>query len=124
MAGPDPSPRPKGHGRVVLAWVWRTYVRHRLPLLGLALVLMSVEGSMLGALSYLMRPMFDQAFVMGDAASVYWIAGSVAAVFTLRALAAFSHRVLMSVLGERVIADVQSDLLAILGFSRPIHRGS
>ncbi len=114
MALTDPALRPKGHGRVVLAWVWRAYVRHRLPLLFLALVLMSVEGSMLGALSYLMRPMFDQAFVMGDAASVYWIAGAVAAVFTLRALAAFSHRLLMSVLGERVIADVQSDLLAHL----------
>ena len=102
------------HGRIVLAWVWRSYVRQRLPLLLLALVLMSIEGSMLGALSYLMRPMFDDAFAGGTPAAVYWIAGSVAAVFTLRAVAALSHRVLMSVLGERVIADVQSDLLAHL----------
>jgi len=101
-------------GRLVLGWVWRTYVRQRLPLLFVALLLMSVEGSMLGVLSYLMLPMFDKAFVGGQTAAVYWVAGSVAGVFILRAVAALSHRVMMSVLGERVIADVQSDLLAHL----------
>ncbi|MFC7702806.1 ABC transporter ATP-binding protein [Plastorhodobacter daqingensis] len=95
----------------MLGWVWRNYLKRRMPFLVVALLLMTVEGSMLGALSYLMQPMFDDVFIAGDSAAVYWVAIAISGVFILRASAAFCHRVLMSWLGERVTAEVQSDLL-------------
>ncbi|MFD1913172.1 ABC transporter ATP-binding protein [Halodurantibacterium flavum] len=97
--------------RRLLGWAWRNYLRRRMPMLGIALLLMSIEGAMLGALSYLMQPMFDQVFIGGDTGAVYWVAAAISGVFILRASAALTHRILMSWLGERVTAEVQSDLL-------------
>jgi ABC-type multidrug transport system fused ATPase/permease subunit len=104
------APRPGGE-RALLAWLWRGYLRARLPALLLAMALMAVEGGMLGALSWLVKPMFDEVFVAGSRAALAWVAGGVAAVFAIRALAAVGQRVLMARLGERVAAALQLDLL-------------
>ena len=97
-------------GRLI-AWMWRSYLRpHRLLLLA-ALLLMSVEGSMMGALSYLVQPMFDHVFTGGTPNAVFWVAGAVSGVFILRALSGLGQRVLMSIAGERFVAAMQTDLL-------------
>ena len=110
MAEPQ-APRSVSMGTRVTGWIWRGYLRQRLPLLLAAVALMTLEGSMLGALSWLMQPMFDQVFVAGNAQSVYWVAAAVSGVFIVRALSGLGQRVLMSVLGERVTAAVQSAVL-------------
>ncbi|MDE3029115.1 MAG: ABC transporter ATP-binding protein, partial [Paracoccaceae bacterium] len=95
----------------LIVWMWRSYLRpHRFLLLG-ALMLMSVEGSMMGALSYLVQPMFDHVFTGGTPSAVIWVAFSVSGVFVLRALSGFGQRVLMAIAGERFVAAMQSDLL-------------
>lgn len=50
------EPMPAGK---ILAWVWRDHLRRRLPALIVAVLFMALEGSAVGALSYLVRPMFD-----------------------------------------------------------------
>lgn len=52
--------------RGLFRWIWRSYMRRHWPTIAVAGVLMSIEGSMLGALSYMMKPMFDQVFIEGD----------------------------------------------------------
>ncbi len=104
------DPRPASE-RTLIAWVWRNYLRKRMPFLIVALLLMTVEGSMLGALSYLMQPMFDDVFIAGNTSAVYGVALAISGVFVVRAVSALSHRLLMSWIGERVTAEVQSDLL-------------
>jgi ATP-binding cassette, subfamily B, bacterial MsbA len=95
----------------LIVWMWRSYLRpHRFLLLA-ALLLMSVEGSMMGALSYLVQPMFDHVFTGGTPSAVIWVALSVSGVFILRALSGFGQRVLMAIAGERFVAAMQSDLL-------------
>jgi ABC-type multidrug transport system fused ATPase/permease subunit len=94
--------------------MWRDYLRPHIPILAVALVLMSVEGGTQGALSYLIQPMFDRITVGGQASDVVWVALAVSGVFLLRALSGFAQRVLMAMAGERFVAAMQTDLLTHL----------
>ena len=96
--------------RHLIGWLWRGYLRRHLPFVIVAVVFMSVEGAMLGALSYLIKPMFDSVLIAGDSGAVIWVALAVLGVFVLRAGASFGRRVLMAVVGQRVSADLQSNL--------------
>ena len=95
-------------------WLWRAYLRHEKLPVSLAVLLMALEGSMLGALSYIVQPMFDTVFIAGDRNAVYWVAGAIALIFVVRALSAFGHKVLMQGAGLRVTARMQSDMVAHL----------
>ncbi|MEX5727098.1 subfamily B ATP-binding cassette protein MsbA [Rhodovulum iodosum] len=98
-------------GRGVVGWLWHGYLRGHLRTIGAALVLMTVEGAMLGALSYLVKPLFDDVFVSGNKGAIPLVAGGVCAVFLIRALAGFGQRVLMARVGQRVSASLQRDLV-------------
>ncbi|AMY70274.1 ABC transporter ATP-binding protein [Frigidibacter mobilis] len=98
-------------GRSLVLWLWRSYLHPWRWWFGTAMLLMSIEGSMVGALSYLIKPMFDNVFVGGTASSVVWVAAAVSGVFLVRALASLGHKLLMARLGERVVAALQGDVL-------------
>ena len=74
-------------GRVLARRVWRDALSHRKALIFTALLLMAIEGGMLGALSYLLRPMFDQVFVAGDMAALWWVGLSILGLFIIRGMA-------------------------------------
>ena len=93
-------------------WLWRGYLRPHLKLIIVAVALMSVEGAMLGLLSYIIRPMFDQVFIAGDRAAITWVGLAVFGIFLARAIAGFGQRVLMMSIGQRVSAALQSDMVA------------
>ncbi len=95
----------------IASWLWRDYVRPFRLVLGLAVILMAIEGSMLGALSYLIRPMFDDVFTAGNRDAIVWVGLGVAGVFAIRALAAFGHRIMMVWAGQRISARLQSDMV-------------
>ena len=92
-------------------WIWRDYLRPMRGRMGLGLLLMAVEGSMLGALSYVVRPMFDDVFIAGDRAAVYWVAATIAGIFLIRGLAAFGHKTLIQGAGLQIIANMQRNML-------------
>ncbi|MDF0598180.1 ABC transporter ATP-binding protein [Psychromarinibacter halotolerans] len=98
--------------RALTRWLWRSYLRRHIWVILLAVLLMAIEGGMLGALSYLIKPMFDQVFVAGDRGAIKWVAGAVFGVFLLRALSGFGQRVLMMAVGQWVSAALQSDMVA------------
>ena len=98
--------------RRLLGWVWRDYLRTRVAMFLLALLFMALEGASVGALSYLVRPMFDGIHQGADMAVVYWVALSVAAVFVVRAVAGFAHRVILFRQAEKIAADMQAAQLA------------
>jgi len=70
----------------ILRWIWRGYLRRHLPLILFAILLMSVEGALLGLLSYLVEPMFDKVLVAGQSDMIPMIAAGVFLVFTCRGL--------------------------------------
>ncbi|MDF0599932.1 ABC transporter ATP-binding protein [Psychromarinibacter sp. C21-152] len=98
--------------RDLTRWLWQRYLRRHLWVIVLAVVLMAIEGGMMGALSYLIKPMFDQVFVAGNRGAITWVAGAVFGVFLIRALAGFGQRVLMRAVGQWVSAALQGDLVA------------
>ena len=105
----DPSPT---GNMVLIRWLWRDYLSRHKAFILIAIFFMALEGSMLGGLSYIVQPMFDEVFVAGDRDAVFWVAMAVGGLFAVRAISAFSHRVLMHGAVIRVMADMQQDLLS------------
>ena len=76
------------------------------------MLFMTVQGGMLGLLSYLIRPMFDEVFENGNIAGLWMVGTGVLAVFAFRGIAGLVQRVMMSSIGERVKRELQNDLMA------------
>ncbi len=95
----------------LLKWVWQGYVKRRAPMMFVAFLFMAAEGASVGALSYLVRPMFDGIHKGADYGVVYMVAFAVAGVFVTRALAGFTHPVIMKRQAEKIAAQMQLDLL-------------
>jgi len=98
----------------LLKRLWRDYLRNHIGVLLVAAVLVVIEGSALGLLSYLVQPMFDQVFVQGNSDQVKWIALAIFIVFTARALGGFGQRVITVTVGLRVVTGLQKDMLSHL----------
>ena len=99
---------------MLLKWLWRGYLRHQWPLVIAALLFMSLEGSMLGALSYMMKPMFDEVFVAGQYDALWWVGIAIFGIFTLRAVASILQKAFLSVISQKTAAQLRGDLLAHL----------
>ncbi|GGX47706.1 ABC transporter ATP-binding protein [Saccharospirillum salsuginis] len=100
--------------RSLLTQIWRDYVAQHTGLLLIALVLMIIEGSALGAVSYLVRPLFDQVMVAGNQDMIGLVAIGLFVTFLARALGGFGQRVITVSVGLRVVTGLQKDLLAHL----------
>ncbi len=110
-------------GRVLARRVWRDALSHRKALIVTALLLMAIEGGMLGALSYLLRPMFDQVFVAGDMAALWWVGLSILGLFIIRGMASVGQKVLLTRAIERGAARLQSGVLAhVMGLDGRFHQ--
>ncbi len=97
--------------RKMIGWLWRDYFRSHAPMIFVTFILMALEGGMLGLLSFMVRPMFDDVFMASDRGAVIVVATVIFGVFVVRAFSGFSHRVLTAIVGERVTAAIQADLL-------------
>ncbi|MCR9127250.1 MAG: ABC transporter ATP-binding protein/permease [Rhodobacteraceae bacterium] len=100
-----------GSARVLLAWLWRGYLHKHLGLLGIALIFMLIEGSMVGAISYMMQPMFDDVFVAGNEAALRWVSLAMLGIFAVRAVAGVAQKVLLTRIAQLTAADLRLDLL-------------
>lgn len=92
-------------------WLWRDYLRPHLGWLLVALVFMTIEGSMLGALSYMMEPMFDKIFVGGNADAIWSVGLTIAGIFALRAVSGVVQSVILTRISQVTAADMRLDLL-------------
>ena len=115
-AQPAPATTPPGRARdrMLAAWLWQGDIRQFLPLLGLATVLMAIDGAMMGALSLLVQPMFDDVLVQGKSDSLIWVALAVAGTFLIRGVTSMIHKPLMTYLAESVVGRMQERLVAHL----------
>lgn len=100
--------------RELLRRLWHDYLRHYVGLISIAAVLVVIEGSALGLLSYLVKPMFDLIFVQGSQSDVVWIALAIFVVFTARAIGGFGQRVITVTVGLRVVTGLQKAMLSHL----------
>ncbi|MEM1153415.1 MAG: ABC transporter ATP-binding protein, partial [Pseudomonadota bacterium] len=108
MANPGHAPD-RDLARVV--WLWRTHGRKQLQLIAVAFLFMMIEGSILGGVSYLMEPMFDQVFMERSQTTLFAVGGGLFALFFIRALASTLQRVVSTLAGQRIGASMRQELL-------------
>ena len=97
--------------RDLIMWLWRNYMRQHTGLLVLAFLFLAVEGSMLGALSWMMQPMFDQVFLAGDQSALWWVGFGILGTFVVRALASVVQNVLLTRIAQNIAASLRTTLL-------------
>ena len=103
----EEAPRPKG----LFIWLWRHYLNRYAGLMSIALLFMAVEGSMFGLLSYMMKPMFDDVFVGGNADALVWVGLVVMGIFVTRAVASVVQKVLLTRVSQMSMGDIRLDML-------------
>ncbi|MEI2807819.1 MAG: ABC transporter ATP-binding protein [Albidovulum sp.] len=77
-------------------------------------VFMVIEGSTLGALSWMLKPLFDRVFVAGEGRAIWWVGGAIFSLFLIRALTLIVNRALLTRVGLRSATAMQVDLLGHL----------
>jgi ATP-binding cassette, subfamily B, bacterial MsbA len=97
--------------RELFARFWRRYLRPHLPLLILAFLVMTIEGSTLGLLSYMLEPLFDKVFAPGGAGMLIVVGGAILALFLVRATTSIIGRWLMARVNQRSAGQMQVDLV-------------
>ncbi len=97
--------------RTMLGWLWRGYLRKHAALLAVAAIMMMLGGAMFGALSYMMKPMFDTVFIDGQTDKM-WIVGTVLfSIFAIRAVTSVVQKTIIKRIAEQSAADLRTDLL-------------
>ncbi|MBW0158725.1 ABC transporter ATP-binding protein/permease [Sinorhodobacter sp. B57] len=79
--------------------------------MALAMLLMVIEGSTLGGLSWMLEPLFDRVFVAGQASLIWWVGGAIMGLFVIRAVTSVASRTLMSSIALGTSTAMQADLL-------------
>ena len=95
-------------------WFWSLYVREHFAPLFTALIFMSIEGSMLGLLSYSIKFLFDNVLVSKDTSSILIVAVVIFSIFSIRAIAGFVHRLLTVNVCQKIIKVIQDRMVAHL----------
>jgi ATP-binding cassette subfamily B protein len=102
---------PHATSRVLLGWLWRRYLHKYIRLLSVAMVFMIIEGSTLGAISYMMQPMFDNVFVQRNEGALWPVALLILAIFVIRAFSGVISKLILTRISLKTAADLRFDLL-------------
>ena len=97
--------------RALMARLWHGYLKPHIWWMLLAFVLMVMEGSTLGILSYMLQPMFDHVFVGGDVDAIWWVGGIIFGLFLMRAITEVSQKTILTRIAQKTSTTMQIDLL-------------
>ena len=95
----------------LLKWFWDSFVREHFGLLFIALIFMSIEGSMLGLLSYSIKFLFDNVLVSKDTSSILFVAVLIFSIFSIRAITGFIHRLMTVNVCQKIIKALQDQMV-------------
>lgn len=111
MAKPSKPDLRSMSDRAIFARLWRDYLRAHAPMIGVAAILMVIEGSTLGILAWMLKPMFDLVFVAGRSEAIWWVGLGIFALFATRGVTGVLQRIVMTRISNRTGAAMQVDLL-------------
>ncbi|MGV6812418.1 MAG: ABC transporter ATP-binding protein [Brevirhabdus sp.] len=111
MSAPAKSARSDGQ---LFRWLWANYLKRHTGWMVLALVLMAVEGSTMGLLSYMLKPMFDDVFMAGNQDALWVVGVIMLSIFLVRAVTSVAQKVVMARVSQMTMGDLQKDLLGHL----------
>ncbi|MDO5631743.1 MAG: ABC transporter ATP-binding protein [Paracoccus sp. (in: a-proteobacteria)] len=91
--------------------MWRDYLRGHWPTMAVAFLFMTIEGSTLAVLSWMLQPLFDRVFVGGDTGAIWWVGGIIFSLFVIRAITLVINKSLITRVSMAVSTRMQTDLL-------------
>ncbi|WP_290689644.1 MULTISPECIES: ABC transporter ATP-binding protein [unclassified Haematobacter] len=114
MSDPSKSRHATGDpytSRRLFGRLWHDYLRHQIPAMSLVAVLMVIEGSTLGALSYMLQPLFEKVFAGADPSAIWWVGAAIFGLFLIRAITSILSKTMLSRIAQRTSTAMQADLL-------------
>ncbi len=90
------------------------FLRPHLWRMALSLAAMGVAAAATAANAWLMQPMLDRVFLERDASLLLLIPAAIVVLALLKGVASYAQAVLMTTVGQRVVADIQTALFARL----------
>ncbi|MFV0386649.1 ABC transporter ATP-binding protein [Paracoccus sp. (in: a-proteobacteria)] len=78
----------------------------------MAFALMTVEGSTLALISWMLKPLFDLVFVGKQEGAIWWVGSAIFGVFLLRALTTIASRATLTRISLGIATEIQRDMLA------------
>jgi len=102
------------HSAALVVRLVRAFMRPHTKRLALAAVLMGVAAASTASRAWLMQPVLDRIFVARDGSLLWLLAGGALALAVVKGLCDYGCAVLMTRVGQRIIADVQKALFARL----------
>ena len=90
------------------------YIRPQLGTLAVALTCMGLTALATAALARLMEPILDTVFIARNGAMLPLVAGAVLATFALKGASTYGQAVLMTKVGQRIVAGMQNRMFAHL----------
>ena len=103
--------------RFLVSRLFKDHVRHQLGWLIFALLLMVVVAATTASLAFLMETILDDVFTARDKTSLYIAATTVMGLFLLKGLATYGQTVIMSLVGQRILADIQKRMFRHLTYA-------
>lgn len=98
--------------RSLFSRFWHDYLRRHRGAMVLAFLLMTVEGSTLALLSWMLKPLFDRVFVGQESGAIWWVGGTIFSIFLMRAVTLIAGRSLLTRISLGISTVMQRDLLA------------
>ena len=80
----------------LIYWFWSNFFRKYLFLLVIGVIFMTVEGGMLGLLSYSIKAMFDEVFIPENQGALILVGLVIFSIFVLRAFSGFIQRLIVT----------------------------
>jgi ATP-binding cassette, subfamily B, bacterial MsbA len=114
LAKADSSQGNRTDTRILVRRLVGEHIRPHIGLLVIAVCLMAVVAATTAALAFLMETILDDVFTARDRSSLYVAAAIVMAVFVLKGMATYGQNVLVSFVGQRILADLQKRMFAHL----------
>ena len=107
----------RANTRVLVSRLFKDYVKHQLGWLAGALFLMVIVAATTASLAFLMETILDDVFTARDKTSLYIAATTVMGLFLLKGLATYGQTVIMSLVGQRILADIQKRMFSHLTYA-------
>ncbi|MDE0808601.1 MAG: lipid A export permease/ATP-binding protein MsbA [Alphaproteobacteria bacterium] len=114
MAEAELSQGGRTRTRILVRRLVGEHIRPHIGLLLLAVSLMAVVAATTAALAFLMETILDDVFTARNRSSLYAAAAVVMVVFLLKGIATYGQNVLVSFVGQRILADLQKRMFAHL----------
>lgn len=96
----------------LLRRLWDDYLRQHWGKMALAFFLMTLEGSTLALISWMLKPLFDLVFIGKQPGAIWWVGAAIFGIFLLRAVTLVASRALLTTISLAVSTTMQTQLLA------------